>query len=165
MYVAGDIKTTKMSANIVIREGSIAEAVLVSQQIPEFINPHSEEEYQKCLSTVPHLILIAIDRETQQPVGFKVGYQSTQKSIFYSWMGGILPQYRRMGIAQRLANTQEQWARDHHYTHIRFKTRNRLKQMLIFALSNGFDILEVIRKDTQADYRILLQKEILSNNP
>lgn len=154
-----------MSANIVIREGSITEAVSVSQQIPEFINPHPIEEYQKRLASVPHLILIAIDIETQQPVGFKVGYQSTQKSIFYSWMGAILPQYRRMGIAQRLANAQEQWAKDHHYTHIRFKTRNRLKQMLVFALNNGFDILEVIRKDTLADYRILLEKQILSNNP
>mgnify|MGYP001803332228 CR=1 FL=1 len=42
-----------------IRQGSINEVVEISRQIPEFINPYSEEIYEARLSGVPHLILVA----------------------------------------------------------------------------------------------------------
>ena len=41
-------------------------------------------------------------------VGFKVGYAHTS-SRYYSWLGGVHPDYRRMGIAHTLAKLQHQW--------------------------------------------------------
>ncbi|HAS46153.1 MAG TPA: GNAT family N-acetyltransferase [Microscillaceae bacterium] len=147
-----------MSHTFTIREGTIAEVVALSQQIPEFSISYAAEEYHKRLKSARHLILIAVDHQT--PVGFKVGYQSADPTIFYSWMGGILPSHRRQKIAQHLATYQEKWVKENGFTHIRFKTRNYLKPMLIFGINNGFDIVEVIPKESVSNYRIILEKQL-----
>jgi len=128
--------------------------VALSRQIPEFIDPHGEEEYRKRLSTVPHLILIAYVED--QPAGFKVGYE--KEGYFYSWMGAILPAFRRMQLATHLAEAQEEWAGQQGYPHVTFKTRNYLKPMLLFALKRGFYILAVEEREQIEEYRILLRK-------
>jgi predicted GNAT superfamily acetyltransferase len=141
--------------NILIREGSVAEAVALSMQIPEFKAPHQAEEYQKRLKGVPSLILVA--ENAGKIVGFKVGYAKGEQ-LFYSWMGAVLPEFRQFGVAKALAIQQEEWARARGFNYIQFKTRNRLKAMLRFALGNGFDIIGVEPRDTLGEYRILLQK-------
>ncbi len=139
-----------------IRTGDIATVVELSQQIPEFHEPHQAEEYHRRLRDVPHLILVA--RHHDRPVGFKVGYE--RDGSFYSWMGGVLPGFRRMGIAQALAEQQEAWARQQGYQHITFKTRNQHKSMLIFGLRNGFDIIGFKEKPSIETNRIMLRKTL-----
>lgn len=143
-----------------ITEGTIAEAFHIQGLIPEFKNAYSEAEYNKRLSNTPHLILIAI--VDNNPVGFKVGY-ALDNTTFYSWMGGVLPTYRTQHIAQKLTEYQEAWAKEQGIKKIRFKTRNYLKPMLIFALKNGFHITEVERHKGMAEHRIILEKELESN--
>lgn len=139
-----------------IKEGTIDTVVALSQQIPEFKNPHGAAEYAKRLAGIPHLILVLfIDN---QPVGFKVGYE--RDGSFYSWMGGVLPKYRRLGVAQALADQQVKWAQQQGYTHLTFKTRNSHKSMLIFALKNGFDIIGFSERNPVAENRILLRKQL-----
>ena len=140
--------------NYSIRTATIETAVQVSQQVPELENPHGAEEYQKRFRNAPHLILAAYDGD--KPVGFKAGYE--RDGYFYSWMGGVLPAYRKKGIAQALANAQEAWAKKQGYDSITFKTRNVHKAMLIFALGNGFDIIAVEKKEEVAANRIWLRK-------
>ena len=139
---------------ISIRRGSIAEALHVSLKIPEFHGPPQSEEYQKRLTGVPHLILIAF--VDGQAAGFKVGYE--REGYFYSWMGGVLPAFRRLGIAKKLAHMQETRVREMGYDSITFKTRNQHKGMLLFALKNGFDIIGFKEKEQVATNRILLRK-------
>lgn len=149
-------KTIKQSNNLTIQPSSIAQAVAVSRLIPEFENPYDEVEYAKRMTGKAQLLLVAtVDG---QPAGFKVGYARDGDGTFYSWMGGILPAYRRMGIAQALASHQERWAKQQGYRAIRFKTRNYLKGMLHFALQNDFHIVQVIQTDSVATYRIVLEK-------
>ncbi len=140
-----------------IRIADMATAVAVSQQIPELHKPYPLEEYQRRLSVVPHLILVAYDA-ADQVAGFKVGYE--RDGYFYSWMGGVLPAFRRQGVALTLAEAQENWAREQGYTSVTFKTRNRLKGMLCFALQRGFDLLEVEPRETIGEYRIWLRKTL-----
>jgi predicted GNAT superfamily acetyltransferase len=141
----------------IISEGSIKDCLEISRQIPEFSdNQYDEAEYNKRLSKANHLILIAkIDKRA---VGFKVGYEKEQDGSFYSWMGGIVPDYRKQKVAQKLAFSQEEWVKNKGYTAITFKTRNYLKPMLIFALKNGFNIIDVIPKDKISNHRIILKK-------
>ncbi len=144
-----------------IKTGTIKEAVTISRQLPEFADPHGPDEYEKRLSSVPHLILVAWHERT--PVGFKVGYERKEPLLqaspyFYSWMGGVLPDYRRKGIAKALADTQEEWARQHNYPHVTFKTRNRHRGMLLFGISNGFQIIRVEAREDIGENRILLRK-------
>lgn len=141
-----------------IREGNIEEVAALGAMIPEFIRPFSADDYKGRLEGQTHLILVAeIDL---RPVGFKVGYARFQPGTFYSWMGGVLPVYRRMGIADSLAEAQEAWARDRGFRKVVFKTRNRFSGMIQFGPSRGFAIVGVFRKGDVLDYRILMEKEL-----
>lgn len=139
-----------------IKVGDIATVVRLSQQIEEFYQPHAASEYEKRLRGTPHLILIAYAAD--QPIGFKVGYE--RDGFFYSWMGAVVKRWRRKGVAKALADQQENWARQQGYPSVTFKTRNRLKAMLLFALQNGFNIIEVEPRDEIGEYRILLRKDL-----
>jgi len=145
-----------MPSTIKIVSGTLETVVAISQKIPEFHNPHNLLTYQQRLHQVPHIVLVAYVADT--PAGFKVGYE--RDGYFYSWMGAILPAYRRLGLARKLAEKQEAWAKENGYPHVTFKTRNRLKPMLLFAISRGFDIIEIQPKATIEEYRIILRKKL-----
>ena len=141
-----------------IRQGTALEAFQVACEIPEFGNKaYDLEEYQKRLHP-PFLVLIGYYQE--QAVGFKAGYSRGDEGYFYSWMGGVLPAFRKKGLAKILAQSQEQWARDQGFQTIWFKTRNQNREMLHFALSNGFNITEVQPKANIDHYRIILEKSL-----
>ena len=140
-----------------IKTGNIPTVVQLSHQIPEFINPPDANEYHKRLDHVPQLILVAYQHD--RPVGFKVGYK--RDDYFYSWMGGVLPEFRKYGVATALARSQESWALRQGYNSITFKTRNVHKGMLIFALKNGFNIVGFKERGSVDTYRILLRKVLL----
>jgi GNAT superfamily N-acetyltransferase len=142
--------------DISIREGSIGEVVSLSRQVPELTDPYGESVYREKLAGKPHLILIAC--EGLFPVGFKVGYQREEDRSFYSWMGGVMPDYRRKHVAQLLSEAQERWASQHGYNRIVCKTRNRHRAMLLFALKNGFRITAVDPQPDAEENRIWLEK-------
>jgi len=142
--------------NFQIKNGTIEEVVKISLQLPEFHNPHQKEVYETRLKEKKHLILIAY--ENTNPIGFKVGYH--REDTFYSWMGGIHPNFRKRGVAKALAKTQEEWAKTNGFKTITFKTRNRLKGMLIFAIKNDFNIIGFEPKESIEEYRIILRKNL-----
>ena len=146
-----------MKPEVNITKGTIKDCIGVMSQIPEFgDNQYDEAVFKNRLSGTENLILIAV--VGNHTVGFKVGYKRDEDGSFYSWMGGVIPEFRKLKIAKKLADTQEEWAKKQGYTAITFKTRNYLKQMLIFALKNGFNIIDVIPKEKITDHRIILKK-------
>jgi len=141
---------------IKIRQGSIKEVVEMSKKVTEFFQPFSEKIYEDRLTDTIHLILIAeVDGKA---VGFKVGYERDSAEVFYSWLGGVLDSHRRMGIATKLADEQERWAKNHGYHKVYFKTRNRFSKMIHFGLNRGFKIIDLIKKGSIDDYRIVMEK-------
>lgn len=139
-----------------VKQGNIETVVYLSREIDEFDHPHDEREYEKRLSGIPHLILVAWSNG--EAVGFKVGYE--REGSFYSWMGAVKKEWRRKGIAKALADHQESWARQRGYDSITFKTRNRLKAMLTFAINNGFNIIGMEERPDIDENRILLRKKL-----
>lgn len=145
------------NTNVIIREGTIAECIEISEKIPEFSSGNYDEAaYLQRLSNTQYLILVA--EKDQQVVGFKVGYDRYQDGSFYSWLGGVLPEYRKDSVAIQLAEEQEKWALASGFDAIRLKTRNRFRAMLIFALKNGFLIENIEIKETVENNRINLRK-------
>ncbi|WP_420551936.1 GNAT family N-acetyltransferase [Tenacibaculum aiptasiae] len=92
------------------------------------------------------------------PVGFKIGYQYNSNT-FYSWVGGVLPQYRKKGIASNLAKLQESWALQNDFKKLRTKSMNKFKPMLILNLKNGFDIIQVYTNE-KGQTKIVFEKSI-----
>lgn len=101
----------------------------------------------------PILILIAyVDKK---PVGFKIGFEQTE-SFFYSWLGGVLPDYRKKGIASELMKKQHQWIAEQGYKFVETRTRNRYRSMLILNIRHGFSIVGTLIENN--DVKIILRK-------
>ena len=146
------------SKAVEIHIADIPTVVSLSRLVPEFSNPYPEETYQQRIGKREHLLLVA--SVSQQLAGFKAGYASDKSGYFYSWMGGVLPRFRRMGVAKRLADFQEKWGLERGYSHIHMKTRNMHQNMLLFSISRGFQITRVEASDTIRENRIYLEKKL-----
>ena len=141
-----------------IREASASELLWVHSRIPEFPGKASLDFYTERLKDRLFLALVA--EKGEDLLGFKVGYKDDTPDTFYSWMGGVRPEYRKLGIADALAEYQENWAREKGFKRIYFKTRNRFPAMIFFGLKRGFKIIQVIRKGGVEDYRVVMRKEL-----
>lgn len=106
-------------------------------------------------SRSPHLVVGLVD---ERVVGFKLGYERKPGS-FYSWLGGVLPNLHRRGIATELLIRQHRWAERAGYERVRTKTTNDFKPMLQLNLGQGFDIVGTER-DARGELKILLAKPL-----
>ena len=149
---------SKQESVISVREGSPDELVTLSAKIPELVDPYGVEEYNLRLKNIPSLILVA--SKGSHLVGFKVGYQREADGSFYSWMGGVLPSYRRLGVADKLADAQDDWAKQKGYTSIKMKTQFRLKAMQKFAMKRAFEILTIEHTKPRENSIIWLEKKL-----
>ena len=66
-----------------------------------------------------HNVLQMIARVDDEPVGFFVGFE-LKPSIFFTWFYGVVPEYRRMGIASQLMEAVHDWVREQKYDSVRF---------------------------------------------
>jgi ribosomal protein S18 acetylase RimI-like enzyme len=138
-----------------IRIGLFQECVDLSFKIPKFDQPYNIEEYKKRCDG-KHLALIA--KIDNQPVGFKIGYDRFKDGSLYSWMGAVLPEFRRKGIASSLADFQENWALESEFQTIILKTRKKHKGMIPFSLNRGYIITEEIQMESHEESRIWMEK-------
>ncbi len=144
--------------DIQIVEGTLRESLNVLKKLPEFDRLFEDSYYADRIKKRAHLILLA--KVNQEVVGCKLGYDKFNDGSFYSWLGGVKPEFRQIGIARKLAVTQEKWAREKGYESIKFKTLNRHKSMIIFAIKNGFEMYNVKPKDELENYRIEMIKNL-----
>ena len=84
------------------------------------------------------------------------------QSEFYSWLGGVLPEYRGLGVAVKLMTTQHEWCQRQGYLRIGTKTQNRFKEMLMLNIKNGFEIIGTDPTDKDG-MKILMEKKINGN--
>ncbi len=143
---------------IKIRTGNTDELYFLASQIREFETPYPKSLYQERLAKVQQLILIA--EVNGKNAGFKAGYEREKDGSFYSWVGGVLPEYRRLGIAQLLLNEMEKRVKKMGYSALTFKTQNHFKNMLLFSIKNNFDIIKTEPKPNPKETRIWLKKEL-----
>ncbi len=73
-------------------------------------------------------------------VGFKLGY-AERSTRFYSWLGGVDPDFRRRGIARQLMVDQHRWCTAEGFELIETSTTNRFRAMLLLNLRMGFDVV------------------------
>jgi ribosomal protein S18 acetylase RimI-like enzyme len=129
----------------------------LSSKIPEFNSPYKIEEYKKRCAGKYLALIAEIDN---QSVGFKIGYDRLNDGSFYSWMGGVLPKFRRMGVAYSLANFQEKWAVENGFSSILLKTRQKHDEMIAFSFNRGFIITEETQITPAEETRIWMGKSL-----
>lgn len=107
----------------------------------------------------PLLLLAQLDRK---PVGFAVGYENKPRT-FYSWLIGVLPEYRRAGIASQLMEAMAAWAKDQGYHIIRFEAFNTQRPMLHLAISQNYDIVG-LRFDADTGQNLIILEHLIIEN-
>ena len=98
-----------------IRDDSFEECIKLSQIISGVESPYKINKYEKRCDGINHLYLMG-----DIPVGFKIGYDH--------YKNGVIPNFRRNGVAHQLSNFQESWAENNEYSYIRMKTRKKTNQ-------------------------------------
>jgi ribosomal protein S18 acetylase RimI-like enzyme len=100
------------------------------------------------------LALVAL--EDGVVTGFKFGYEQ-ENGVFYSWLGGVHPEYQRRGIAKALMTHQHELVKALGYSVIRTYSRNEKMAMLILNLQSGFQIKSTFIDD-KGWHKIVLEK-------
>jgi len=96
------------------------------------------------------LLLIAFAGNT--PVGFKVGYVNQNKQTFFSWLGGVHPDFRRQGIAQTLLDYQEGHVKSLGINKIYFTSFHRFPEMINLGKKNGYLLTKAAKDDGEEKY-------------
>ena len=86
------------------------------------------------------LFLVAYDM--QRPIGFKLGYVIPDTLTFFSWLGGVHPDYRRQGIARELLLQQEMAAREMGLNKIYFTTFAKFPAMIELGIKYGYELVQ-----------------------
>jgi predicted GNAT superfamily acetyltransferase len=98
--------------------------------------------------------LILFYYEDEKIVGFKVGYER-DPGVFYSWMGGVHPNYRGKGIASILMKHQHDWAREAGFEKVHTRTDSRFPEMIKLNKKFGFKELTRIQRDSTPEKIVL----------
>lgn len=96
--------------------------------------------------------------DNQRLIAYKIGYQD-RVGRFYSWVGGVHPEYQRQGLAQFLMAKQHSYLVESRYQFVRTQTSNHFKGMLILNLKMGFDITGTFTNPSGVT-RIILDKKL-----
>lgn len=102
-----------------------------------------------------HLITAFVEG---QCVGFKLGYELNNQE-FYSWLGGVVPEFRGLGIASDLMKVQHDWCLKQGYKKVQTKTQNRFREMFILNLKHGFEVIGCHTSD-EGGFKIVLEKRL-----
>lgn len=100
------------------------------------------------------LFLYAFDCD--QLVAFKFGY-AENIDVFYSWSGGVLPEFQNLGLASELMKQQHEWCRKMGFKKILTRTRNDYIAMLRLNFNFGFKIIGT-QKSAADEIKIILEK-------
>ena len=79
------------------------------------------------------------------------------KNIFYCWMAGVIPQYRKSGVLTAMMEYLKNWSKEQGYKNLRIKTRNTRREMLSFLVKNNFNFYEIEAQENIRDNRICLE--------
>ncbi|NIF47517.1 GNAT family N-acetyltransferase [Enterobacter sp. Ap-1006] len=148
---------TFQGVGLTVRHASLEEILALYHRLPEFGDCRSVADLQTRLATNQTSQLIACVNGV--PAGFKLGY-ALGETAFYSWLGGVLPEFRRDGVAQALLVEQEKWAMEQGFRTLTVKTRNKFRGMLMMLLKNGYQLIEIEPQGDPDDHRLLLRKSL-----
>lgn len=88
--------------------------------------------------------------------GFKIGYE-VEDGVFYSWLGGVNPDFQKRGIAKTLMEAQHEVLKKRNYKIVRTYSRNERRAMLLLNIKSGFNVIKTFIDD-KGRHKIVLEK-------
>jgi len=103
--------------------------------------------------------LTLLAKQGNRSVGFWIGFEH-KPGMYYHWLGAVVPELRRQGIARQLQEAQQAWARDHECEYIRCECLNHQREFIHFAVSAGYDVVGIRFDSTHMDNLIVFEKSL-----
>lgn len=138
---------------LMVRQGSLAEALSVAATIPEFVGLESMADLSARLHGRRHLILVAEVANSVQ--GFMIAYERDPHRLL-GYLCGVDPACRRQGLATAVLNTALSWCHQEGFDAMEMRTSNQFGHMIQFLLSQGFFISDFKRKSVPLAHRVYL---------
>ncbi len=118
--------------------------------------PYELSEFESRLSVDESAVFVALDQG--QIVGYFVGYPKGE--YFYSWILGVLPEYRGHRIATELMDLAEDYARKNGFKKMLSKVYNVSDRMLRLKLKRGYMVADVQKNDKILYTAVMLELEL-----
>jgi GNAT superfamily N-acetyltransferase len=135
------------------------ELPVVVQLYNQIFRPLRGEDFFQRRYLGRHNVLQMVARIQDRPVGFTIGFE-LKPSVFFSWFYGVLPDFRRQGIASQLMEAVHSWATSNEYEAIRFECHNQHRPMLHLAIALGYDIVGIRWDPDRGANLVLFQKTL-----
>ena len=107
-----------------------------------------------------HNVLQMLARLDDRPVGFFLGFELKPR-VFFAWFYGVLPSWRRQGIASQLMGAVHEWATLNDYEAIRFECHNQHRPMLHLGIATEYDIVGIRWDPDRGANLVLFQKTLV----
>jgi GNAT superfamily N-acetyltransferase len=104
-------------------------------------------------------VLHMIARIKDMPVGFFMGFE-LKPAVYFAWFYGVLPDFRRQGIASQLMEAVHDWAKQNDYESIRFECHNQHRPMLHLAIAKEYDIVGMRWDPDRGDNLVIFEKSL-----
>ncbi|MCO6437837.1 MAG: GNAT family N-acetyltransferase [Phycisphaerae bacterium] len=132
----------------------MGELTLIADLYNQVMSPARDESFFKRRFQGRYNVNLMVAMVEKRHAGFIVGFE-LMPSTYFTWLVGVLPDFRRAGIGTQLSQAQSAWAREHQYGILRFECLNQHRPMLHLAISEGFDIIG-IRWDTATGNNVVI---------
>jgi GNAT superfamily N-acetyltransferase len=143
---------------VVVGPGELA---LVRDLYNEIFRPARDLEFFRRRLLHRHNSLMLIANIDGRPVGFSTGYERMPE-VYFAWLLGVLPDFRRAGVGAQLFEAQEAWARDHAYQMIRHDCFNQHRAMLHLLIRLNYNVMglqwDVERHDSFIVFEKILEE-------
>jgi GNAT superfamily N-acetyltransferase len=102
-------------------------------------------------------ILRFIAQLNRRPVGFFLGFE-LKPTVYFTWFYGVLPEFRRQGIASQLMEAVHDWAKQNDYESVRMECHNQHRPMLHLAITSEYDIVGMRWDPDRGDNLVIFEK-------
>jgi len=135
------------------------ELPLIGDLYNEIFRPPKDVEFfrRRFLGRYNPLILVA--NVEGRPVGFATGFE-LKPSVFFSWLCGVHPDFRRAGVGSQLLDAMFAWAAEREYRYVRMECHNAHRPVLHMAIKAGFNIVGVRWDPDRNENLIILEKQL-----
>ncbi|XOV90276.1 MAG: GNAT family N-acetyltransferase [Pseudomonadota bacterium] len=140
------------------RVDPVASGTLVLSLARRVFEQVDAEDLHWRLAVMPDVSLFVAEREGRA-IGFKAGYAATSRR-YYSWLGGVDPDFRRLGVAAALMRAQHEWLARTRFQLVETHVRESNIAMIQANLDAGFSITGRFMKAGQPN--LIMQRDIAS---
>lgn len=145
------------NANIVVVGPS--EVPLIVDLYNQVLSPAQDAAFFTRRFEARHNVSMLVAMLDERHVGFIVGFE-LMPTTYFSWLCGVLPEFRRLAVATQLIQAQHAWAQQHGYSVLRFECQNQHRPMLQLAITEGYDLVGIRWDTATANNVAIFEKDL-----